>query len=1256
MIPKKVLVAGLVLLFIGASVVPTLGGYIGQMDKVATLESEKDGRSGSSDWLGNQQITSAGSSENPVIQTDSLDNMNIVWSDNRAGNYQIYYKKLDSNGNQLIADKQISFTTPTANAQYSSMGIDNANNIHIVWQDSRNGGTWQIYYSKIDSNGNVLVNNSQITTLTTSSQYPVIKISEANNVHIAWQDLRDGNYEIYYKKFTNNGVVLIPDTRITLENSASEHPSIALYSDYLANIVWQENRSGNPEIYYDEVQCDLFPISISYSSSGTPSSHLAIEGFPLTVTAIVHNSGDIAVTNVGVDVLLDGATPIVPLQYISSISANSNGSVTFPPWTIPPSSFQGRHNLVLRVDPGQLIPDVDRTNNNMTKYLPILDPTNVHTTAWPQSYSYSYPSNTIIACNQLVINSGYSLSLLNSDLIIFNPGPPETISGGFSALNSIITTSDPSEYIPQFSIGGTGSQSVQITGCCINQLAGNGIWINRPSSNLIISGNTITNSQGSAITCSYTGGVYNFDNNIIYNSGSSDFQITSSSTQVNVIDSFFTESKVNIITGSQFSYGKHIDITVYDENNTPVNNAYVEIKNQFGFNVSWGYTNTTGHFTPSQPLQVFLKTGPSTFTEYGPFDVSTRNQSSGSFCGMPLNMGGGLFYPNVGHFNANLLSYSQTKYALLIAGNLSLGGRLESWNDIEFAYHVLKDIKCYKPENIIVLYGDGLDGEWNHNAIINNTATKANVQNTLQYFGGKMVNNATQKDTLFIYTADHGGLVNSTSSLLCMNSGVNLGSYQLADMLNTYLGKNVSKIYIVMNQCYGAGFIRALHADNRVIQTASKQNYDTAGETWGYNDWQEGAPYYHYEGNTYFSVEYWSALHNHDLADGTYPDQNMTYYPTDWYTDPYGQHNSDYYHNTSKDYVFKNLDDDGNKQISLQEAFDYALDNDLTGPVDGRAGYSWEFPQQVDDDVVVIAGLFGQIMIYRYDSMMKLSGTSVNIGGVIRKIFVRDMNNDGYDDIVAVDSQDDQVFVLLNKGDWTFNTSTYAVGDEPWGLAVADVNWDGWLDIVTTNFNDNDISVLLNNKDGTFGQRKDYDVGNEPLGIAAADISLDGKPDLVVTNWGGDYYDNKTHYNISVLTNDGSGGFNVKTNYSVPGQPSAVAIGDLDKNGANDLVVTLINPKGYGPGNVNVLKNSGGVFSNYTLIKAGNYPVSPYFVDLNNNGTLDLLVPNFLDHSVMVYRDNGTGGFIQVGNYSTGVNTTLMGVFEHQNSTPLEND
>jgi hypothetical protein len=1231
---KKMLVVGLVVVFFGASVVPTLGDYIHKMDNITTLASEKNGRSGYSDWLGNQRLTSGGPSENPVIQTDSLDSMHIVWSNFTSNHYQIYYKKLSSTGNEIIHDKQVSSTT--ASAQYPSLGIDSANNVHIVWQDNRNAN-WQIYYSKLDSNGNIVINNRQITARMTPSQYPVIKISETNNVHIAWQDYEFGNYEIYYNKLDNNGNTLIPETRITLEGTASEHPSIGLYSDFLANIAWQDNRSGNPEIYYDDVKCDIYPISINYSCSGTniPSPHLAIigPGNVLTITVEVHNAGDYAVTNVIVDVLFDGVTQIASLP-ITSIPANSNGSAMFS-WPLN-SVQQGRHNLVVKVDPLKQIPDVDRTNNNMTKYLPILDSYNVHTSAWPQSSSYPYPSNTIIACNNLQINTGGSLSLQNSDLIIFNPSPNEYINGRLSALNSIITTSDPFEYIPHLSIG--GNEQVNITGCYISQLAGNGIEFNRPGLNLIFSGNTITNFQNIAITCQ-SGGPYNFDNNIIIGSGSYDFSVQSA--QVIVTDSFFNENKVQMAyPSSQFSYNKHIGLTFLNANNTPANHARVEIKNKNGANISWGYTNITGHFTPVQPLLVFDKTGPST-NDYAPFSVSTTGQSG--TCNFGINPGGGLLNAGKGFFDGVLHFYKTEKYALLIAGSDN-GNRLGYWNDVEYAYHVLKDIKCYKPGNIVVMFTDGKDGHYANNAIINDSATKDHFNQSLKTIGSRMINNATEKDTLFIYASDHGGTVNASSSLLCMNSGLNVGSYQLSYWLRDYIAKNASRIYIVMNQCYGAGFIRALHADNRVIQTASKQNHGDVGETWSVSYTEQFYPY-HSEGNAYFSVEYWSALHNHNGANGKYPDADLTYYPTDYYEDPYGKHPTTYYHDTSNNYQFKNLDDNNDGFISLHEAFDYALDNDLTGPINGKQG-SLEFPQEVDDDVVVIAGLFGQFMIYRYDTEGKLSGTSVNIGGTIRKMFVRDMNNDGYDDIVAVDCGNNQVDVLLNKGDWTFNTSTCAVGQNPWGLAIADVNNDGWLDIITTNWDDNDISVLLNKKDGTFGPRTDYDVGSEPWGIAAADLNKDGKTDLAITDWGGNYYNDKMHYNISILFNDGSGGFGSKTNYSVPTQPSSVATGDVDNDGDNDLIITRMNWHGYGPGNANIWKNDGtGVFTNYSQVKTGNYPVTPYLVDLNNNGSLDMLIPNFLDHSVMVYKDNSNGKFTQVGNYSTGKNSTLMNVF-----------
>jgi hypothetical protein len=41
----------------------------------------------------------------------------------------------------------------------------------------------------------------RLTNVPDNSEIPSVAVS-GNNVHVSWQDLRDGNYEIYYKKYT----------------------------------------------------------------------------------------------------------------------------------------------------------------------------------------------------------------------------------------------------------------------------------------------------------------------------------------------------------------------------------------------------------------------------------------------------------------------------------------------------------------------------------------------------------------------------------------------------------------------------------------------------------------------------------------------------------------------------------------------------------------------------------------------------------------------------------------------------------------------------------------------------------------------------------------------------------------------------------------------------------------------------------------------------------------------------------------------
>jgi len=53
------------------------------------------------------------------------------------------------------------------------------------------------------------------------------------------------------------------------------------------------------------------------------------------------------------------------------------------------------------------------------------------------------------------------------------------------------------------------------------------------------------------------------------------------------------------------------------------------------------------------------------------------------------------------------------------------------------------------------------------------------------------------------------------------------------------------------------------------------------------------------------------------------------------------------------------------------------------------------------------------------------------------------------------------------------------------------------------------VSVLLGNGDGTFQARQNFSVGSSPFSVAVGDLNADGAPDLVTANGVSD--------NVSVL-------------------------------------------------------------------------------------------------------------------------------------------
>lgn len=230
---------------------------------------------------------------------------------------------------------------------------------------------------------------------------------------------------------------------------------------------------------------------------------------------------------------------------------------------------------------------------------------------------------------------------------------------------------------------------------------------------------------------------------------------------------------------------------------------------------------------------------------------------------------------------------------------------------------------------------------------------------------------------------------------------------------------------------------------------------------------------------------------------------------------------------------------------------------------------------------------------------------------------VGDINRDGKLDIVVVGWGGNQLGVRLGRGDGTFFPAEmlYATGLKPFEVIIADFNRDGYNDAATSNSGSRDISVLLNNRAGGFSAGVRYAAEGGPFGIGAADLDRDGDLDIVTANeWSN---------NASVLLGNGDGTFKARVNYTTGRRPKGAVIVDVNGDAKPDIVVAnnvnypqLVDPNA---DSVSVLLGVG----NGAFLPKTDYPArpAPFYAavgDLNCDGAPDLVTPSYWDFTVNV--------------------------------------
>ena len=248
-------------------------------------------------------------------------------------------------------------------------------------------------------------------------------------------------------------------------------------------------------------------------------------------------------------------------------------------------------------------------------------------------------------------------------------------------------------------------------------------------------------------------------------------------------------------------------------------------------------------------------------------------------------------------------------------------------------------------------------------------------------------------------------------------------------------------------------------------------------------------------------------------------------------------------------------------------------------------------------------------------------------------VFVIDMDNDGYKDVVAASQNDDTVAWYHNNHDGTFGAKQVITSSADGVVAVraGDLDNDGLVDVVCTSLNDAKVTWFKRNANGTFGAAQTLvSVAQFPTSLEIVDLDNDGKPDILWTSWLGD--------KVSWLKNLGGGSFApTQAVATQTGAPWSAVAADLDGDGVRDIVTASINNR-----SVEWYKGNGnGTFGpRRILIMDSSVVLSPVSVaaaDLDGDGLLDVIAGYAAANKIVWFRNTGNGTFSGQQVIATGI-------------------
>ncbi len=187
----------------------------------------------------------------PDIAADGND-IHIVWQDRRNGNWDLYFRSSDDGGLNFGPEKRVDDTSITetltddvSNQVDPEISVGPDGTIWIVWSDDREGRP-MIYMSRSTDGGGTFSSNYMVSYKLMGSQtLPHLDVSSTGKIMVVWEDTRlsIGHEQIFGAHAGSDGTF---EDAVRISDTSVDHncynPRVAFTDDDNIHVVWTEDR------------------------------------------------------------------------------------------------------------------------------------------------------------------------------------------------------------------------------------------------------------------------------------------------------------------------------------------------------------------------------------------------------------------------------------------------------------------------------------------------------------------------------------------------------------------------------------------------------------------------------------------------------------------------------------------------------------------------------------------------------------------------------------------------------------------------------------------------------------------------------------------------------------------------------------------------------------------------------------------------------------------------------------------------------